>query len=436
MSAMNIDNFDFFTSLGSLHGSEEDVFRGGGSGHLQLDGSNFSLSPPVLESPVMDSSPDFSFQGIGFKPELFPSLKAEDSIDIELPQIQASFPQQQQVSAAPVKLESPVAMAPMSPMSPLKSPSKNKTKSEKKSRKVTSRQERQEQRKIKHRLIDRKRRMREKHSIEELKDLVAIQPSEKPDKATVVAGAVRTIKDLQQQIAELEAQLARQSPSPALSSSSPSPEISPFVLSTPMILSDEKKIGSYKDYIALTAVMSGLGNSGVVAVVVGLQDCAIKDVNSAFEIVSGFQKSEVVGKKFSDEPLFGRHVHGIFPRDQWKRPSDPQQALIPTASSEDYTYSDFQHALNVVLRGEPWRVITRHLTRDGLSVVESFNTLFLLRDLDRQPYAIMCISTPDQRRVVRTPLGRPLGSHPTPVICQVDLQSPLNFVRAPLAQPS
>jgi PAS domain-containing protein len=424
MSAM--DNFDIFTSLGPLHGSEEEVFPAGMAAH----DANFSLSS-FLESPVMDSSPDFpSFPEIPMKPDVY-SMKDDQSLYGYQLESSAGVAQ----PASSVKLETPVSLAPQPAESPTRIP-KGKSKTEKKSaKKSISRQERQEQRKIKHRMIDRKRRMREKHSIEELKDLVAIQPSEKPDKATVVAGAVRTIKDLQQQVAELEAQLARQSlaSSPVLSPSQPPAAVASAI----PFEAKNSPIASYKDYVALTAVLSGLGNSGVIAVVVGLQDFTIKDVNSAFESISGFSKKDLLGKKFSEEPLYGRHVHGQFPL-KWTRPNDPHQALIPTASLADYTVSDFQQALDVVLKGVTQKLNSRHLTRDGKVVVESVHTLFLLRDLNSQPYAIMCISSPDQSRLVPIP---PLSILPSltpssaPVVCQPDFD-PFKYIRAPVAQPS
>jgi hypothetical protein len=247
-----------------------------------------------------------------------------------------------------------------------------------------------------------------------------------------VAGAVRTIKDLQQQVAELEAQLARQSITPSAS-----------MALTPASSSLDKKteMGRYKDFVGLTAVMSGLGNSGVVAIVIALEDCTIKDANNTFEIVSGFGKGEVIGKKFCDSPLFGRYVHGQYPRVDWALPTDPHQAVIPTASAEDYSKSDFQQAVAVIMGGGSWKVVSRHMTRDG-KVVEALNTLFLLRNLDGQPYAVMCISNNEKRRVVPIPptmpsAGRALASRASspPSPCIAPFSAPYNALRS-VAQPS
>jgi len=108
-------------------------------------GSYLESPPPLMK---MDSTPDdfAPFEPVPFK------------VKVEPPVIPAQIPRPQ------IKPEVlPVA--------------KKAAKTEKKStRKMLSKQvERQEQRKVKHRLIDRKRRMREKHSIEELKDLVSLQ---------------------------------------------------------------------------------------------------------------------------------------------------------------------------------------------------------------------------------------------------------------------
>jgi len=242
------------------------------------------------------------------------------------------------------------------------------------------RQERQEQRKVKHRMIDRKRRMREKVSIEELKDLISMHPSDKPDKATIVASAVRTIKNLQRQIAYLE---ARQQPASSSSSSS----------------SDHNSIKVEESGVPppLSPLSSGLSISGVLLMIIDYKDNTIKQVNQLFETITGFRSDEVVGRRFDSSPLFGRYIIGdVFPHESYQQSKDPHQSLIPTASSEDYTSSHFDQLSQGLLSNGNWRVVCRTMTRSGY-ILESYSTLCLWRAAG-QPLSIMHISTSEHRR--------------------------------------
>jgi len=326
------DQYDFLPPLSEfnvLHGSDEDLFQ--------------------LDSEVIGSSG----QKVLFEA---PSQ--------ELP----TFPE-------PMQIEFPHGAIPTFDFATVKTEKSETPKAKKQSerkitRKAESKHERQEQRKIKHRLIDRRRRLREKHSIDDLKDLVSIHPSEKPDKANIVAGAVRTIKDLQQQIAELEAKLAR-----ATLEDSP---------------------GKTEENVPLTTMIEALTGSGMTAIVLSF-DCTVKEVNPILEAATGFDRKQLINTKFGDAPLFGRLVHGEFPRDRFVKPSDSKQAQIVTSSSDDYTSSDLHQAFEVVMSGGSWKVVTRYVHRDGTLLVESFATLMPI------PGAVLCISSPENRRFVPLP---------------------------------
>jgi len=231
--------------------------------------------------------------------------------------------------------------------------------------------------------------MREKVSIDELKDLISMNPSEKPDKASIVAGAVRTIKNLQQQVAHLEGRMPR----PPVGCS----------CHGPCSCSRFEEAGT-------PSLLSGLSTAGVLFMAIDFKDFTIKQVNDVFETVSGFRKDELIGRRFGAAPLFGRYVHGEFPHDNFLRSSDPQQSLIPTASSEDYTPEDFQRTAEMLLHGGNCRVVCRWMRRDGY-IVESFSTLCAWRAPGG--LAIMNISTQEQRRFTIAPWLLSLPSLPS-----------------------
>eukprot|EP00456_Euglypha_rotunda_P016367 TRINITY_DN15400_c0_g1_i8.p1 TRINITY_DN15400_c0_g1~~TRINITY_DN15400_c0_g1_i8.p1 ORF type:complete len:137 (+),score=0.76 TRINITY_DN15400_c0_g1_i8:150-560(+) len=102
-----------------------------------------------------------------------------------------------------------------------------------------------------------------------------------------------------------------------------------------------------------------------------------------------------------DPPLYGRHVHGEFP-SSFVRSSDPRNALVPTASSNDFTCDDFKSAVNALIHGGTFKVVSRVLTRDG-SILEALQTIFLLRGDRGEPTALTAVSTPDTRRLINLP---------------------------------
>jgi len=165
-------------------------------------------------------------------------------------------------------------------------------------------------------------------------------------------------------------------------------------------------IESGLQHVALDPLFSGLSAANLAIVLVDLKDCTIRDINPLFETQSGFSKRDIVGREFKNGPLFARYVHGEFPRPMFVRASDLVKTLVPTASTEDYTACDFQRVKDALFNGGSWKVVTRHMTRDG-SVLECLNTLFLVRDQQNSPCAIMCISNPDQSRIVSAPSGFP-----------------------------
>jgi len=282
---------------------------------------------------------------------------------------------------------------------PLSSPMSSDASSGKKERKsrkapAKNRQERQEIRKIKHREIDRRRREREKQSVEELKELVALDTGERPEKANVVAGAVRQIKGLQAKIEELQAQLARQhisSPQPSVAST-PDSRASRSPVSPLSFLDLDHKMGINTDKILLPDMMRGLGTGGVVVLVLGLEDCLIKNANAELEAVTGFHKSELLDTKLTAAPLFGRLLHSDMTAGNLKQ-EHPLNSLEGTALQ-------FKEATHRLASGATWKVTTQIKTRDG-SIIESQNTIFMVRNADdHTPAYLMCVSTPDKRRVI------------------------------------
>eukprot|EP00457_Paulinella_chromatophora_P004393 gb/GEZN01004405.1/.p1 GENE.gb/GEZN01004405.1/~~gb/GEZN01004405.1/.p1 ORF type:complete len:415 (+),score=59.60 gb/GEZN01004405.1/:218-1462(+) len=269
-----------------------------------------------------------------------------------------------------------------------------------------------EDRKMKHRLIDRARRRREKSSIEELKSLVTLEARERPDKATVVASAVRTIKDLKDKIAMLEQKLQDggseadsipNSPGLSMQSShrddssagscsdsdpcSPLPNLlplSPTPSSPSSPLQQGSLVSSPFGAVAMNNILHGLASAGVASVIIDIKTSQIRNVNTRFQSVSSFDRNNLIGRKFSEAPLYGIHLSG-------------------TPDSEEPSSEQLAHGIKVLINGGSFKMLTRHASgRKGVAV-ESVNTMFLLRDEQRLPYAVLLISTPDSRRVVDHP---------------------------------
>jgi len=382
---------------------------------------------------TLNGEDDSSLNSLMNTTSLPPLNDLSDMSDLILPPLselgEISVPKDSQL-APPVNSFPLTSQTPSFPMfSPMvaKAESPTPEPKEKKRRKSINKQLSQEDRavarKIKHRLIDRARRRRVKDSIDQLKDLVRFESHERPDKATVVSSAVREIQDLKQQIVNLQTQVARLSvkatPAPTTFTSSPtfsptstflgagsdseipespprteekSPQSAPCSL-IPSGSSQAKLTGLFH----LQSFLAGLGGAGVMAVLYGL-DCLIKDVNGLFETITGFRREEVVNSRYRDAPLYGRHVHGEYPM-RFERSPDPSQLLIPTASKSDLTCTDFKRAVNALVHGGTFKVVSRLLTRDG-QILESLNTTFLLRNERNEPVALVALSTPDCRRFV------------------------------------
>jgi hypothetical protein len=293
----------------------------------------------------------------------------------------------------PLDLARPLEVVPTPLSSPLSS---DGAKKERKSRKAPAknRQERQEIRKIKHREIDRRRREREKQSVEELKELVALDTGERPEKANVVAGAVRQIRGLQAKIEELQAQLHRQhisSPQTSVAST-PDSRVSKSSPSSPMSFLDLDHKMMNTEKILLPDMIRGLGTGGVIVLVLSLEDAMIRNANTELENVTGFHKSDLLDTKLTGAPLFGRILHSDMPSSNLKQEH-------PLSSFESTTLQ-FKEAMHRLSTGATWKVTTQIKTRDG-SLIESQNTIFMVRNADdHTPAHLMCISTPDKRRII------------------------------------
>jgi len=142
-------------------------------------------------------------------------------------------------------------------------------------------------------------------------------------------------------------------------------------------------------------------------------DCKLKDVNGLFETITGYRREELVGHRWIDPPLYGRHVHGEFPSKNFMRSSDPRLALVPTASSNDFTCADFKSAVNALVHGGTFKVVSRVLTRDG-SILEALQTIFLIRGDRGEGAALAAVSTPDTRRIIHLPMEDQFLDFPSP----------------------
>jgi len=71
----------------------------------------------------------------------------------------------------------------------------------------------------------------------------------------------------------------------------------------------------------------------------------------------------------------------------------------PTASQNDFSCDDFKRAVNALVHGGTFKVVSRVLTRDG-SILESLQTIFLMRG---ETNALTAVSTPDTRRLIHLP---------------------------------
>jgi len=193
--------------------------------------------------------------------------------------------------------------------------------------------------------------------------------------------------------------------------------------SLPSVLTPPKDVN-------IPSLLGGLGGAGVLVVIYGL-DCRIKDCNNLFETISGFRRDEVVGTRFSDSPLFNRHVRGSYP-SHFVKSADP----IPTASTNDLSCADFKQTVSALVEGGTFKVVSRHLTRDG-QILESLVTLFFVRDDNGKPIAIMAVSTPDCRRLVHplednSDLLQTDGSSPELSSISNSPFSPNDFLRTPV----
>jgi hypothetical protein len=365
-------------------GSGEDAFlfspKPAGSGFQ----GEFSMEPTSMGGDF----PMFLDEPMSFPPALFSSTTMPVAPKLEQP-APSTLP-------FPLDLARPQEVVPTPLSSPLSS---DGSKKDRKSRKAPAknRQERQEIRKIKHREIDRRRREREKQSVEELKELVALDTGERPEKANVVAGAVRQIKGLQAKIEELQAQLHRQHISSPQTSAASTPDTrasksSPRSPMSFLDLDQKMMMGINTEKILLPDMIRGLGIGGVIVLCLSLEDCTIKNANTELENVTGFHKSDLLETKLTGAPLFGRILHSDMPASNMKHEH-------PLSSFESTTLQ-FKEAMHRLSTGATWKVTTQIKTREG-NLIESQNTIFMVRNADdHTPAYLMCISTPDKRRII------------------------------------
>lgn len=239
--------------------------------------------------------------------------------------------------------------------------------------------EKEEHRRMKHRLIDRARRRREKRSVEELKELVFLEANERPDKATVVSAAVKTIRILKAEVARLQGEKNAQR-MPNLETVTP--PMSPVSDSSDFSQGSAPSVNS--NNITTATLLKGAADAGVASMMIDIKTGAVTNVNERFESITGFKSSQLVGSTFETSPLYGRHMI------DFGNKGVPQEALL-------------EAGLKKLRSGQSWKVVTVHATSKDNMSVQSINTMFLLRDQRGVPFAIMNINTPDQRRLVRTP---------------------------------
>lgn len=232
--------------------------------------------------------------------------------------------------------------------------------------------QREENRRIKHRLIDRARRRREKQSVEELKRLVHLEANERPDKATIVAAAVKTIKTLKEQLNETSSDL------PELMSYPSSPRSTSGSDSISEGERKSRRASSTELNWMQKDMMNGLSATGVAVMLIDIRTGKISFVNERFESISGWKKSELVGTRYMSGRLNGRHYL-----------SDPSRG------------SDFHRGVESLQKFGTWKVISVHSTKRLGMLVQALTTLSVLRDAEGSPQFIMAVSAPDQRRLVQ-----------------------------------
>eukprot|EP00457_Paulinella_chromatophora_P006282 gb/GEZN01006300.1/.p1 GENE.gb/GEZN01006300.1/~~gb/GEZN01006300.1/.p1 ORF type:complete len:499 (-),score=52.85 gb/GEZN01006300.1/:188-1486(-) len=310
-----------------------------------------------------------------------------------------------------------------------------------------------EDRKIKHRLIDRARRRREKSSIEELKGLVTLEPRERPDKATVVASAVRTIRDLNQRVAMLERRIRasaagqssqssgsssgknessgasqrasgsngsspesdgsredRDRDSPSDTPRSASPDDNDFAdndqdnspprhQSRPTSCRQSKNSNNVATQAlgAMTRHASPFSTVTLNNMLLGLASAGVASM------IVDITNSRITSVCARFQSVAGLQASELINHRFSESPLFGQH-LSGSPDSEEPSQEQVAQGIKILVNGGSFKMLTRHASgRTGVAV-EAVTTMFLLRDERTCPYAVLSISTPDSRRAVHYPM--------------------------------
>lgn len=178
--------------------------------------------------------------------------------------------------------------------------------------------------KVKHQLSDRQRRAKIKHSMEKLKELLALQGIQKADQATVVVVSVELIKKLQKQVMNLKAKVDQLETEGEIITPSSDNRIDKTSLCT-------------VPRVPYNVMVSALTGAGVSMLRVSLE-CKILEVNEAFELTTGWSSKEVVGMHAHQAPLFGSL--SLLPKcyiNHFRESSRPLKSEPDDASVKDET---------------------------------------------------------------------------------------------------
>jgi len=151
------------------------------------------------------------------------------------------------------------------------------------------------QKKLKHQLTDRQRRAKIKESLDALKSLVPLEPTQKADQATLVANSVVYVQTLKDELLELKAKIKQLE----LGNTSNSMNNGLSSMAGDFLNKSNPTIAS-----PYSSMIASLNGAGVSMWRVGL-DGKIIEVNMVFEMISGFSGSELVGKSACSAPLYG-----------------------------------------------------------------------------------------------------------------------------------
>jgi hypothetical protein len=177
-----------------------------------------------------------------------------------------------------------------------------------------------DKKKIKHQLTDRQRRAKIKESMEQLKNLVTIEPNQKADQAHVLAQSVNLVNNLRDEVGELKQKLAKL-------------EIQQRETQMELIKKEQlnlQRINSNYMSSPFSGMMSTLNGAGVSMWRLAL-DGKILEINLVFELISGWSNIQIRGHSPCSAPLYG--TLSVIPQEFLKTFS--QQMAVSALSSSN-----------------------------------------------------------------------------------------------------